>query len=46
MVNESSSSNVEIIFGTAIDGELDDRVRVTIIATGFNKTNIEFFVKK
>ena len=42
LVNESSSSNVEIIFGTAIDGELDDRVRVTIIATGFNKTNIEF----
>ena len=42
LVNESSSSNVEIIFGTAIDGELDDRVRVTIIATGFNKTNTEF----
>tara|TARA_Y100000996_G_scaffold415567_1_gene411250 strand:+ start:4276 stop:5694 length:1419 start_codon:yes stop_codon:yes gene_type:complete len=42
LVNESSSSNVEIIFGTAIDGELDDRVRVTIIATGFNKINTEF----
>ena len=37
LVNESSSENVEIIFGTAIDGELDDKVRVTIIATGFNK---------
>ena len=36
LVNESSSENVEIIFGTAIDGELDDKVRVTIIATGFN----------
>ena len=39
LVNESSSSNVEIIFGTAIDGELDDRVRVTIIATGFDNNN-------
>ena len=36
LVNESSSENVEIIFGTAIDGELDNKVRVTIIATGFN----------
>ena len=47
LVNESSSENVEIIFGTAIDGELDDKVRVTIIATGFNikeikKDNIDF----
>ena len=47
LVNESSSENVEIIFGTAIDGELDDKVRVTIIATGFNikenkKDDIDF----
>ena len=40
LVNESSSENVEIIFGTAIDGELDDKVRVTIIATGFNLKEI------
>ena len=43
----TSSENVEIIFGTAIDGELDDKVRVTIIATGFNikevkKDDIDF----
>ena len=47
LVNESSSENVEIIFGTAIDGELDDKVRVTVIATGFNikevkKDDIDF----
>ncbi len=41
LVNESSSENVEIIFGTAIDGELDDKVRVTIIATGFNIKEIK-----
>jgi len=41
LVNDSSSENVEIIFGTAIDGELDDRVRVTIIATGFNKNELK-----
>lgn len=41
LVNESSSENVEIIFGTAIDGELDDKVRVTIIATGFNIKKIK-----
>jgi len=41
LVNESSSENVEIIFGTAIDGELDDKVRVTIIATGFNKKELK-----
>jgi len=41
LANESSSENVEIIFGTAIDGELDDKVRVTIIATGFNKKELK-----
>ena len=35
LINEVSSSTAEMIFGTATDGELDDRVRVTIIATGF-----------
>ena len=36
LVNKSASPNVEFIFGTAIDGDLEDKVRVTIIATGFN----------
>ena len=34
LINDATSSNAEMIFGTATDGELDDRVRVTIIATG------------
>ena len=40
LVNKSASPNVEFIFGTAIDGDLEDKVRVTIIATGFNNLNI------
>ncbi len=35
LINDVSSSTAEMIFGTATDGELDDRVRVTIVATGF-----------
>ena len=46
LVNESSSDDVEIIFGTAIDGELDDMVRVTIIATGFDSVVDHFNVNK
>ncbi len=38
LVNDTSSDDVEIIFGTAIDGELDDKVKVTIIATGFSNS--------
>ena len=43
LINDATSSNAEMIFGTATDGELDDRVRVTIIATGFenNEMHIE-----
>ena len=40
LANKSASDDVEIIFGTAIDGELEDKVRVTIIATGFNNNSI------
>ena len=39
LINEVSSSTAEMIFGTATDGELDDRVRVTIIATGFENND-------
>ena len=41
LANKSASENVEIIFGTAIDGDIGDSVRVTIIATGFqNNTKL------
>tara|TARA_B100001057_G_scaffold9844_2_gene9262 strand:- start:16263 stop:17684 length:1422 start_codon:yes stop_codon:yes gene_type:complete len=46
LVNESSSDDVEIIFGTAIDGELDDMVRVTIIATGFDSVVDHYNINK
>ena len=39
LINDVSSSTAEMIFGTATDGELDDRVRVTIIATGFENND-------
>ena len=39
LINDVSSSTAEMIFGTATDGELDERVRVTIIATGFENNN-------
>ena len=41
LINDATSSNAEMIFGTATDGELDDRVRVTIIATGFENNEIQ-----
>ncbi|MFL3022190.1 MAG: cell division protein FtsZ [Cytophagales bacterium] len=41
LANKSASENVEIIFGTAIDGDIGESVRVTIIATGFqNNTEL------
>ena len=42
LINEVSSSTAEMIFGTATDGELDDRVRVTIIATGFENNETHY----
>ena len=44
-INEAASlrmkaheSSVNIIFGAGIDDSLDDEVRITVIATGFEKT--------
>ena len=42
LINDVSSSTAEMIFGTATDGELDDRVRVTIIATGFENNETHY----
>ncbi len=38
LVHESVSPEANIIFGAGIDESLDDEVRITIIATGFGKT--------
>jgi cell division protein FtsZ len=39
IVNSASDSNSNIIFGAVIDDTLGDEVRVTVIATGFDKSS-------
>lgn len=39
LVHESVSPEANIIFGAGIDESLDDEVRITIIATGFGRTD-------
>ena len=36
MVNEYTSDNSTVVVGTAIDMEMDDEIRVTVVATGIN----------
>ena len=38
LVMESADSDANIIFGAGIDESLEDEVRITVIATGFEKT--------
>lgn len=37
IISEASHEDANIIFGTAIDETLDDTVRITVIATGFDE---------
>ena len=37
IITESADSNAKIIFGTVIDENLKDKVRVTVVATGFDE---------
>ncbi|KRK49543.1 cell division protein FtsZ [Secundilactobacillus kimchicus] len=39
IVSEAATSDVNIIFGTSIDEDLGDEVRVTVIATGIDARN-------
>ncbi|KRK98301.1 cell division protein FtsZ [Secundilactobacillus odoratitofui DSM 19909 = JCM 15043] len=39
IVSQAATSDVNIIFGTSIDENLGDEVRVTVIATGIDKKN-------
>ncbi|HJE86460.1 cell division protein FtsZ [Levilactobacillus brevis] len=41
IVSDAATSDVNIIFGTSIDEELGDEVRVTVIATGIDKKKEE-----
>ncbi len=38
LIQESADSDANIIFGAGIDNELKDEVRITVIATGFEKS--------
>ena len=38
IINSAADENANIIFGTGIDDSMDDQIRVTVIATGFDGT--------
>ncbi len=38
IINQAADENANIIFGTVIDDSMDDQIRVTVIATGFDGT--------
>ena len=38
LVMQAADSEANIIFGAGIDNDMDDEVRITVIATGFEKT--------
>jgi cell division protein FtsZ len=40
-VTESADPDAQIIFGSVIDDTLDDQMRVTVIATGFSRSNAQ-----
>ena len=39
LIHEAADSDANIIFGAGIDNELKDAVRITVIATGFEKSS-------
>jgi len=46
IIRNASSSEANIIFGAVIDEEMNDKIKVTIIATGFKDKEQETFVFK
>ena len=36
LINEEADDDAAIIFGTVIDSEMEDRIKITVIATGFD----------
>ncbi len=38
IINQAADDNANIIFGTVIDDSMEDQIRVTVIATGFDGT--------
>ena len=41
LITRNTDKNANIIIGTAIDNSLNDELRVTVIATGFNRKKLE-----
>jgi cell division protein FtsZ len=37
IINEAADENANIIFGAVVDDSMDDEVKITVIATGFDK---------
>ena len=40
IIIESASPDANIIFGTSIDEQMDDQIKITVIATGFDQEDI------
>lgn len=40
IIQEEAGDDVEVIFGTVIDEKMGDELRITVIATGFEKTSV------
>jgi len=39
VIQKEAGEDVEVIFGTVIDEDIEDKLRVTVIATGFDRDN-------
>jgi cell division protein FtsZ len=39
-VSDNAHEDANIIFGTVVDETLEDQIRVTVIATGFEKEDV------
>ena len=40
MIRETTHPDVNLIFGAVIDPDMTDEIRVTVIATGFERTGM------
>jgi len=41
-IREATSEDAELIFGTVIDNEIDEKIKITVIATGFSAPKKRF----
>jgi cell division protein FtsZ len=45
IISEAADPDANIIFGAVIDESLGDEIRITVIATGFEKTSKKLFTR-